>query len=222
MACVSVKIVTIFALMSVSAIFVGAAGQGRFKQLAPAELTADQRRDVVEAEKMTRSGTQGLYNVMLRSPILEQRMLPLEAYLRSETSVPRRLNEFAILIQARTWRSQVEWSSHYPLAMKAGLPEAVTSDLLAGRRPAGMQPDEAAVYDFCTELATSYQVSDPTYAAIKQVFTDQQIVDLTAVSGTYVTFAMLLAVGRELPPDSSKPLPALAAETPGQRAAPSQ
>ena len=101
MACARSKTATIFGLIAVSTVSVGAAAQERFKQLAPAELSADQRRDVKDAEKMTSSGTQGPHNVMLRSPILEQRMLPLEAYLRSETSVPHRLNEFAILIQAR-------------------------------------------------------------------------------------------------------------------------
>ncbi len=98
-----------------------AAGQQRFAQLARPDLTPQQRRDVAQAQTMTSSGTSGPHNVLLRSPVLEARLLPLEAYLRNGTSVPRRLNEFTILIQARTWRSQVEWASHYPLALEAGL-----------------------------------------------------------------------------------------------------
>src|SRR5258707_213687 len=91
------------------------------------------------------------------------RMFKLMDYLRFNTSVPRRLNEFEILIQARIWTSQVEWLAHYPLALKEGLSEATAADLKAGRRPASMKPDEAAVYDLCMEISTTHAVSDATY-----------------------------------------------------------
>ena len=51
----------------------------------------------------------------------------------------------AILIQARLWTAQYEWWAHHPLALKAGLAPAIAEALKAGRRPEGMQPDEAAV-----------------------------------------------------------------------------
>ena len=57
-----------------------------------------------------------------------------------------------------------------------------------------MAEDEAAVYDFVTELTTARKVSDETYAQAKRVFNDQQIVDLTAVAGNYIMVAMLLAM----------------------------
>jgi 4-carboxymuconolactone decarboxylase len=183
----------------------------RFKQLTAEELTPAQHQVADEVLKVSSLGLQGPYNVMLRSPVMAARMVALLDYLRFNTSVPRRLNEFAILIQARLWTSQVEWKAHYPLAIKAGLPEAVAADLLAGRRPAAMQPDEAAVYDLCTELAATHAVSDATFAQAKAVLSDQQIVDLVTVSGTYVTVAMMLAAGREGTPDGSTPLPDLTA-----------
>jgi 4-carboxymuconolactone decarboxylase len=54
-----------------------------------------------------------------------QRMFAMLDYLRFNTSVPGKLNEFAILIQARLWTSQVGWTAHYPVALKAGLPQAL-------------------------------------------------------------------------------------------------
>ena len=78
--------------------------------------------------KVSSIGIGGPYNSMLRSPVLGQRLFDLFHYLRWETSVPIRLNEFAILIIARQWRSQVEWYAHAPLAAKAGLsPESSPS-----------------------------------------------------------------------------------------------
>ncbi len=187
------------------------AGGKRFPQLSVEQLNPEQRKVADEVLKVSSLGIQGPYNVLLRSPVMAQRMVALLDYLRFNTSVPRRLNEFAILIQSRLWTSQVEWKAHYPLAIKAGLSEAVAADLLAGRRPAAMQPDEAAVYDLCMDLSTRHAVSDQALAEARKHLDDQQIVDLVTVSGTYVTVAMLLATGEEPTPDGSKPLQPMAA-----------
>jgi 4-carboxymuconolactone decarboxylase len=182
----------------------------RFPQLTVEQLTPEQHKVADEVLKVSSLGIQGPYNVMLRSPVMAQRMVALLDYLRFNTSVPRRLNEFAILIQARLWTSQVEWKAHYPLALKAGLSEAVATDLKEGRRPAAMQPDEAAVYDLCMELSTQHAIQDKTFAEARKHFSEQQIVDLVTLSGTYVTVAMMLAAGQVPTPDGSKPLAPLA------------
>jgi len=174
----------------------------RFPQLTMAQLT-DQQRPLGEAiMKISSVGIAGPYNPMLRSPVFGQRMFDL----RWHTSLPLRLNEFAILITGRLWRSQVEWYAHGPLASKAGLSPKVIADLKANRRPAAMQPDEAAVYDFVMELSVRHEVSDETFARAKRLLGEQQVVDLTAVTGTYVTIAMLLAMAEEgVPPGKEAP-----------------
>ena len=178
----------------------------RFKQLTVEELTPEQHQVADEVLKVSSLGIQGPYNVMLRSPVMARRQVALLDYIRFNTSVPRRLNEFAILIQARLWTSQVEWKAHYPLAIKAGLPDGVAADLREGKRPADMRPDEAVVYDLCVELSTKHEVSDATFARARQIMSEQQIVDLVTVSGTYVLVAMQLAAGKEGTPDGSTPL----------------
>ena len=82
---------------------------------------------------------------MIRSPVLGQRLYDLFYYLRWQTSVPTKLNEFAILIIGRQWTSQVEWFAHAPLAAKAGLSADIIAELKAGKRPSGMAEDEASV-----------------------------------------------------------------------------
>ena len=173
----------------------------RFALLTMADLN-DQQRPVGERiMKFSRAGIGGPYHIMLRSPEGATHMLDLLDYLRFHSSVPVRLNEFAILIQGRLWRSQMEWWGHYPLALKAGVSPQTLAELKANRRPENMKPDEAAVYDFCMELYTTHKVSDPSYAGIKQYLNDQQIVDLTTVSGTYVAVASLLAMAEQgVPP----------------------
>ena len=178
----------------------------RFQQLTMAQLTDEQRPLGEAIMKISSVGIGGPYNPMLRSPVFGQRMFDLLEYLRWHSSLPLRLNEFAILIAGRLWRSQVEWYAHGPLALKAGLSPTIIAELKANRRPAAMQPDEAAVYDFVTELSTRHEVSDETFARAKMLLGEQQVVDLTAVTGTYVTIAMLLAMAEEgVPPGREAP-----------------
>ena len=203
------------AVMTVAAIFaqlaVGAdpespAKPPRFAPLTMEQLNVYQKPLGEQIMKVSSVGLGGPYNPLLRSPVLGQRMFDLLYYLRWNSSVPLRLNEFAILIIGRQWRSQVEWFAHAPLAIKAGLAPEIVADLKAQKRPEGMKDDEAIVYDFVTELATKHQVSDATFARAKQILGEQQVVDLTAVAGTYVTIAMLLAMAEEGVP-AGKELP---------------
>ena len=190
---------------AVPASWSAAGREPRFPQLTLDQLTPAQRPVGEKILSVSSVGLAGPYNPMIRSPEMAQRMYDLLDYLRWHTSVPTRLNEFAILIQGRLWRSQVEWYAHYPLAIKAGLSEAVAADLKADRRPQGMKPDEAAVYDFCMELSTKQAVSDETFARAKQVLGDQGVVDLTTLTGTYVTVAMLLSMAEEGVPPGKEP-----------------
>ncbi len=178
----------------------------RFPQLTMDQLTDKQKPLAEQILQVSSVGLGGPYNPLLRSPVLGQRVFDLLHYLRWETSVPLKLNEFAILIIGRQWRSQVEWAAHAPLAEKAGLSPRIVAELKQNRRPSAMAEDEAVTYDFVTELATRHAVSDELFARARKVFTDQQIVDLTAVAGTYVSVAMLLASAEEtVPPGREEP-----------------
>src|ERR1700756_934171 len=178
----------------------------RFPQLTMDQLSEAQKPLGEQIMKVSSVGLGGPYNPMIRSPVLGQRLYDLFYYLRWQTSVPTKLNEFAILVIGRQWRSQVEWFAHAPIAAKAGLSESIIAELKTGKRPSNMAEDEAVVYDFVTELTTTKKVSDETFARAKKVFGDQQIVDLSAVAGNYVMVAMLLAMAEETtPPDKQEP-----------------
>jgi 4-carboxymuconolactone decarboxylase len=177
----------------------------RFPQLTMDQLDEKQKPLGEQVMKVSSVGLAGPYNPMMRSPVLGQRLFDLFHYLRWETSVPAKLNEFAILIIGQQWRSQVEWYAHAPLAAKAGLSPEIIAELKANKRPSNMAEDEAVVYDFVTELTATQKVSDETFARAKKVFGDQQIVDLTAVAGNYVMVAMMLAMAEESVPPGKEP-----------------
>ena len=185
-------------------------GGDRFPQLTKETLNEEQRRAAAEILKQSSSGIGGPWNVMLRSPEMADRLTKLLDYLRFKTSLPLRLNEFAIMITARHWSSQYEWYSHHRYAKKAGLSESVMADLAQGKRPGGMQPDEAVVYDFCMEMHQKHFVSDATFKKAKEILGEQQLVDLMAVSGVYTLVSMLLNTAEVMPNDGARPLPPLA------------
>ena len=178
----------------------------RFSQLTMDQLTDQQKPLAEQIMKVSSVGIGGPYNPLLRSPVLGQRMFDLLHYLRWETSVPLKLNEFAILIIGRQWRSQVEWLAHAPLAIKAGLSPDIVAELKANKRPSNMPPQESVVYDFVTELTIQHAVSDETFNRAKELLGEQQVVDLTAVAGGYVAVAMLLAMSeQDVPPGKEPP-----------------
>jgi len=182
----------------------------RFSQLALDELTDVQKKVAERILKVSSAGLGGPYSMLLRSPELATRYLGMTDYLRFETSLPHRLNELAILIEARLWDAQYEWWAHYPIALKAGLSEAVANDIKEGRRPTTMQPDEEVVYDVCIELLRDRHLTDATFARAKQILGEQQVVDLVAVAGFYVMVSSVLIAGQVgIPNGAPPPLPTL-------------
>jgi 4-carboxymuconolactone decarboxylase len=178
----------------------------RFPQLTMDQLNEAQKPLGEQIMKVSSVGLGGPYNPILRSPVFGQKMFDLLYYLRWQTSVPLKLNEFAILITGRQWRSQVEWFAHVPIAIKAGLSPDIIAELKTNKRPSNMPPEEAVVYDFVTELATKHEVSDEIFNRAKRLLGEQQVVDLTAVAGTYISVAMILAMAEESVP-AGKELP---------------
>ncbi len=195
--------------------------QQRFKRIHLDEMTSDQKIyfNGLMSGPVSGTGSKGVvqgatslgapFNVLLRSPVLAERLRKVGEYLRFESSIPKRLNEFAILVTARTWTAQYEWYAHLRLAIKEGLNPELATDLAQGKRPKNMQPDEEAVYNFCHELHTTHQVSDAHYKAVLDLFGEQGVVDLMVVSGYYVMVSMVLNVNRTPLPDGAVPIPEL-------------
>jgi 4-carboxymuconolactone decarboxylase len=186
----------------------------RFPVLTPEQMTPDQKKVADAIASGPRKSLGGPFNAWLRSPELGDRLQQVGEHLRFHSSVPPRLNEFAILITARAWDADYEWAAHYPLAMKAGLEPAVAADLAEGLRPRAMSADEAAVYDFVSELRRTHRVSDPTYAAAHSVLGDQGVIDLVALSGYYDLVSMTLNVAQVKAPADGPQLAPLANNRP--------
>jgi 4-carboxymuconolactone decarboxylase len=177
----------------------------RFKPLAYDEMTAAQKTMLEHLLAGPRGGANGPFNVLLRSPEIGDLAQEFGASTRFKSSLPQRLYELAILITARHWTSQFEWQAHHRSALQAGLSPTIADAIAQGRRPAAMQRDEEAIYNFCSELLTTKQVSDAAFDAVKNAFGERGIVDLIAVTGWYNTVSMLLNVDRYPVADNTQP-----------------
>jgi 4-carboxymuconolactone decarboxylase len=177
----------------------------RFKPLTAAELTPEQKTLIDHIQSGERKSTDGPFNVYLRSPELGDLEQKIGAYVRFHSSIPRKLNEMAIIITGRHWNAQFEWYAHAKYALDAGLSQSIIDAIALKKRPSSMQPDEAAIYDFCTELLDTKQVSDKTFDSVKKSFGERGVVDLMAVIGYYEFVSMVLNVDRYPLPDGVKP-----------------
>src|SRR5437868_5998907 len=132
----------------------------RFKPLTYDTMTPQQKTMIQNLLAGERGGTNGPFNVTLRDPEMGDAAQKLGAQLRFHSVLPNRLNELAILMTARYWNSQYEWYAHHRNALTAGLNAAVIDAITAQKRPASMQPDEEAVYNFADEMLRTKHVSD--------------------------------------------------------------
>lgn len=158
-----------------------------------------------------RKGVKGPFIALLRSPDLMARIQKVGEYLRFGSKLLPRLSEFATLLVARKWTQQFEWFMHAPLALKAGVTQQTIDAIREGRRPPSGSPDELAVFDFASELLIHHGVSDATYTACVDRFTEQGVVDLVCIIGYFTMISMVLNVAHipAEPSDATAALPPL-------------
>jgi len=177
----------------------------RFKPLKYDEMTPEQKKMMEHLVSGERRGAGGPFNVLLRSPEMGDLAQEFGAQMRFHSSLPRKLNEMAIIITARHWTAQYEWNAHRTAAAQAGLKEPIIQAIAAGKRPESLDADETVIYNFATELLKTHEVGDATFKAVKDKFGEKGVVDLIGVMGYYQLVSMLLNVDRYPLPAGAKP-----------------
>ncbi|MBI0538005.1 carboxymuconolactone decarboxylase family protein [Roseomonas sp. KE2513] len=169
------------------------------------ELSPEQRRVFDAVVAGPRGQVIGPLRAVIHNADLADRWSRLGEILRFGTSLPRRLNELAIIVTGRRWSSQVEWWVHARAAAEAGIaPEAIDA-IRAGEPPSFDDAEEALVYEFARHLQLSGQVPLPVYEEAQQRWGARGVVELTAVIGYYTMVSMTLNA-HEIPlPDGIAP-----------------
>ena len=153
-----------------------------------------------------RKAVKGPFIPLMRSPRLLERLQKVGEYLRFESVLPTRLNEFATLIVSRHWTQQFEWRVHAPLALAAGTHADTIAAVREGRRPTTMSDDEALVHDVVTELLVNRGVCDATYARAVARLEERGLVELVGLVGYFAALSMVLNVAHTPPEPGDVPL----------------
>jgi 4-carboxymuconolactone decarboxylase len=178
----------------------------------PDEMTPEQRRvhDAIVAGP--RGTVIGPLRAVIHNPALAERWSALGEVLRFGTSLPKRLNELAIIVTGRRWTSQIEWWVHARAAAAAGLPDTAIEAIRAGESPEFDAPDDALVYEFARHLQQSGRVPADTYGAVQARWGAKGVVELVAVVGYYTMVSMTLNAHEiPLPDGVAEPLSPLPA-----------
>src|SRR5215475_9434299 len=175
------------------------------------KLTAEQEKYVESILSGPRGDITGPLGVMMVSPGLGDLAQKAIAYSRFAgregfSSVPPKLNELAILVVAKHWSAEYVWNAHHTAAERNGIPPEVVESVRTGKRPASMEKDVEAVYNFATEFITKREVSDATLQAAKTVLGgDRGVVDLVGTMGLYQISSMMVALDQTPLAPGTKP-----------------
>lgn len=174
-------------------------GPERMPALADDQMDAAQKAAAAALIAGPRGAVFGPFIPLMRSPELMDRLQKVGEYLRFNSALETRINEFVMLIVSRQWTQQFEWCMHYPLAIKAGMRAELLDELAQGRRPRGMAPDEESAYDLCDELERTRGVSDATYARAVELFGERGVLDMLGLIGYFTTVSMVMNVAHTPP-----------------------
>jgi 4-carboxymuconolactone decarboxylase len=164
------------------------------------KLTPQQKKYAESILSGPRNDISGPLGVMMVTPELGDLTQKAIAYSRFAgregfSSVPPKLNELAILVVAKHWSAEYVWNAHHTAAVRLGITPEVVEAIRTGKRPAVMEKDVEAVYNFASEFMTRREVNDATLGVVKSVLGgDRGVVDLVGTMGLYQISSMMVAL----------------------------
>lgn len=157
----------------------------------------------------TRGHVSALFQVLLHTPDVADRMATVGAFFLYETLLPPTLRTLVWLVTAREFDCEYAWQGSVHHAPTAGLPQTLIDALRRGETPSDLAEPQATVVAFCHELMRgNHHVCDATYATAVKHFGVSATIQIAATLGY---FAMMCCVANtfELPPQSGDGKPAL-------------
>ncbi|WP_407494832.1 carboxymuconolactone decarboxylase family protein [Pseudooceanicola sp. MF1-13] len=170
----------------------------------PATYTAKQQEAHDAFANSKRKAVRGPLALWIHRPELAIATQNLGSYLRFENSLGPKLTELAILTTAKVWGSEFEWYAHKPMAVDAGLSDAVIQAIRAGTAPPYEADEERAVHEYAAQAAVERQISDDLYDRTISVLGKDRLIDLVALIGYYGFVSLTLNTFNILPPEEAE------------------
>lgn len=155
----------------------------------------------------TRGCISGLFQVLLHTPDVAERVSHIGAFLLYESVVPRPTKALTALIAARELDCNYVWDACVGPARAAKVDSKLLDALENGKPLTGLSRAEQALFDFCHQiLRGNHHVSEANYRATVEQFGVPATVQIAVLLG-YCVMVGLVANAFEVPPvgDDSKP-----------------
>ncbi|MDA1095797.1 MAG: carboxymuconolactone decarboxylase family protein [Chloroflexi bacterium] len=147
------------------------------------------------------------FRALLNSPVVAGFLTSMGAELRFRNALPDDVKELAVLLVAREWNSDIEWTAHAPTALRAGVSAESIEAVRAGRADAGLPDQVLVIARFVHQLLREKVVSDETFAAAHEAFGTRGVVDLTLTVSYYSALALAqIALKLEMEPGRASTL----------------
>ena len=173
------------------------------------DMVPEQFREAFQELTKDTSGTitTGPGSITINSPEMSRRRSHLTAYLRFESTFPKRIQELAIITTARANDCPYVWNAHAPAARREGVSDALVDALRDNKPLPSMASDEAAIVAYGQEYFKNHKVTPATFQAALDQFGAQHLVELTALMGNYAQTAFFLnAFEVALPEQRTEPV----------------
>ena len=128
----------------------------------------------------------GPFGVLLHSPKLAERLLPMVPFAREGTIVEPQLRQIAVLAAVREREANYVWAAQVDASRRAGLREAVIDLLRAKGDPGGLEPDERDIVVYARQLMRTNRIEQAVFDALLKRHGVQWLVELTAITNFYV------------------------------------
>jgi 4-carboxymuconolactone decarboxylase len=133
------------------------------------------------------------FRALLHRPKATGCLTSLGAQLRYHNTMPEALKELAIILVAREWNSDIEWTGHAVLAERAGVSPDSIEAIRTGQAPDGLTEAEQAIARFVHQLLRHKDVADDVFAGAQALLGTQGVVDL-ALTCSYYTAVCLAQI----------------------------
>ena len=147
----------------------------------------------------------GPFSMLLHSPKLAERLLPLVTFFRDQSIVEAKLRSVAILTAARERDAPYVWAAQVAAARGNGVREELIDLIRAKGDPGKLPAEEREIVTYTRQLMRANRVDQATFDALKKRYSAQWLVELTAAAG-YFAFVSGFANAFEVPapPDGDK------------------
>jgi AhpD family alkylhydroperoxidase len=140
-----------------------------------------------------------LYATLLNSPPIAGGWLNFLTAVRREGRLPAVYRELVILRVALLNRAPYEFNAHRSHALDAGISEAQIDGLDDWKNSKLFDAAQHAVLAYTDVMTREIEVPDATFAAVRRVFDNRELVELTATIAAYnmvSRFLVALQIGK--------------------------